>query len=124
MRGGHRTAYSSSGADPGIFRKERLAKAQRNERNIPPLPGKKRHSRFRRIHSHPLLKRILREEQVVVVDVNLIAAPAEIIAEVTGKGAFDRYVGCVRCNGHIISVHRGERAVEIGSVGTEEPIMI
>ena len=66
-------------ARSGIFREERLAKAERDQRNVPGLLGKKRDRRLRRIHSHPLAPGVRRSDQVLVVDVDLIAPPAQVV---------------------------------------------
>lgn len=59
---------------------ERLAKAERDHRDVPRVVGNNRKCGLRRIHPDPLAPGIGWRERVLVIDVDLIAAPAQIRA--------------------------------------------
>ena len=124
MRGGNRRAGSRADADARIFGKESLPKAEGDEGNIPRILGKKRNRGFRRVYARPFLKRILRVQQVVVIKINFVAPPAEIVAEVASQSTFRGNVGCDGSNGDVVCVHGSERTVIAGVAGIEESIVV
>src|ERR1700734_3387996 len=130
VRCGHRSACGGRGASGGsqtdarVFRKERLPKAERDKGNIPRFLGQKRHSRFWRVYSYPFLKRILRVQQIVVIKINFISAPAEVATKIVSQCAFGGDVRCERSDGDVVSIHWSKRAVVGWVAGIEEPILV
>ena len=111
MRRRNRASCCSSGTDAGIFRKERLTKAEREQRQVPRIFRKKRNRGLGRIHAHPFLKRVLRVQKIAIVDINFVAAPAQVIAEIVCQSALGGNVRGERPDGDVVSVYRSERTV-------------
>src|ERR1700733_4600951 len=63
-------------------------------------------------------------EQVLVFEVDLVAPPAEVVAEITRQTTLCGEIGGQRSYGHVVSIHRGERTIGIGLARIEEAIVV
>src|ERR1700733_9489327 len=63
-------------------------------------------------------------QQIVVIKINFIAAPAEIIMEAPSQSALRGNVGCQRSYREVISIHGSEWAVIAWVGGIEESIVV
>src|SRR5258708_18533563 len=119
MRRSHRSVGNGSSADSRVVGVEGLAKTERDKWNVPRVFGQERDCRLRRVHVYPFLKRILRCEQILIVEIDFIAAPAEVVAKVICNRAFGGDVGRYRSDGYVVAVHRSEWAVIARVAGVE-----
>src|SRR5271168_2455649 len=70
------------------------------------------------------MRGIGRSHQILVVDADFIASPAEVVMEILAQLALTGDVRRHRSDGHIVSVHLDERSVVIGGGGIVEVVMV
>ena len=63
-------------------------------------------------------------KQVLVVEIDLVASPAEVVAEITSQTALGREVGCERSYRHVVSIDWGEGPVMIGLAWVQEAVVV
>ena len=63
-------------------------------------------------------------QQIVVININFIAAPPKVVAKIVSQGAFRRDIRCQRSDGDVVSVNRSERAVISGRARIKESIVV
>src|ERR1700730_13813355 len=63
-------------------------------------------------------------KQVLVVEVDLVATPAEVVAKMTTQIALGGEVGCERSYRHVVSIDRDEGPVIIGLAWVQEAIAV
>src|SRR5579862_183947 len=124
MRASHKASCTVTQADSRVFGEKGFSDTQRHQWDNSRIPRQERDGRFRRIDAYPLLERVLRSEQISVVEVDFIPPPAEVIADVTEELALCRDEWSNRPNRDVVPVDRHKRPVVAGTSWIKETVAI
>lgn len=113
-----------AGADAWVVGEEGLAETERKYGNEPGIFGEERDSGFGGVDADPGVERVVRKEEVDVVDIDFVATPAEVVTEVASERALDCDVRSKGRDGDVVGVNGSERAVIAEIAGIEEIVVV